>query len=167
MSNQFYYYLVHLNEYDRKKKLEGSFAMNLDEFHKRWKEYSNKFNFPYAELEVSIENKIANIKVSNYGNITFIGNIIDFGNEKILKTINMIALGDGSPQLGVNIFIAIGILIACVNPKEDAEFRGKILNNLGLPDIKIGSKSSTVINGLQYVLNWTKEVGIWFSIKNV
>src|SRR5690606_22445681 len=136
--NQFYYYLLRLNEYDGKIRLSGSLVVSLNEFQERWNNYSEEFNFPYGDLEINIDNSILNIKLHGNKNIGFLGDIIEFDDEKILKSINMIASGDGSPQSGANMIIAIGILIACLNPQEDVEFRNNLFRDLGLLDIKFG-----------------------------
>lgn len=165
MSNQFYNYLLRLNEYDRKIRLSGSLAVSLNEFQERWSNYAEEFNFPNSELEMNIENSILNIKLHGNNNIAFLGDIIEYDDERILKSINMIASGDGSPQSGVNMIISIGILIACLNPQEDVEFRNNLFRELGLFNIKIGTKSSIVVNDFKYAVNFTKELGLWFSVK--
>ncbi|KIO68728.1 hypothetical protein B4064_1654 [Caldibacillus thermoamylovorans] len=164
MSNQFYCYLLRLNEYDRKIRLSDSLAVSLNEFQERWNSYAVEFNYPYSDLEISIDNRILNIKLKGNKNIAFLGDIIEYDNEKILKSINMIASGDGSTQSGANIIIAISILIACLNPQEDVEFRNNIFRDLGLLDIKFGTKSAIIVNDFKYAVNFTKELGLWFSI---
>ena len=47
MSNQFYCYLLRLNEYDRKIRLSDSLAVSLNEFQERWNSYAVEFNYPY------------------------------------------------------------------------------------------------------------------------
>jgi len=165
MSNQFYYYLLRLNEYDRKIKLRGSLAVSLNEFQERWENYAKEFNFPYSSLEIKIDNNILNIKIHGNKNVAFLGDIIEYNNEKILKSINMIASGDGSPQSGINMFIAIGILIACLNPQEDVDFRNNLFRELDMSNIKIGTKNAVIVNDFIYTVNFTKELGLWFSVK--
>ena len=164
MSNQFYNYLIRLNDYDRKIRLSESLAVSLNEFQERWDNYSEEFKFPYGNLEISIDNSILNIELLGNKNIRFLGDIIKYDDEKILKSINMIASGDGSPQSGANMFIAIVILIACLNPNEDLEFRNNLFRELGLFDIKLGTKNSIVVNDFKYTVNFTKELGLWFMV---
>lgn len=165
MSNQFYNYLLNLNEYDRKIKLTNSLAVSINEFQERWETYAKEFKFQYEHLEIKKDNNVFNIKISENKNIAFLGDIIEYGNEKILKNINMLASGDGTPQSVVNIFIAIGILIACLNPQENIDFRNEILKELDMFNLKIGMKSAILKNDFIYTVNFTKEIGLWFSVK--
>ncbi|EQM29531.1 hypothetical protein N399_03840 [Bacillus licheniformis CG-B52] len=71
MSNQFYCYLLRLNEYDRKIRLSDSLAVSLNEFQERWNSYAVEFNYPYSDLEISIDNRILNIKLKGNKNIAF------------------------------------------------------------------------------------------------
>lgn len=166
MSNQFYNYLLRLNEYDRKIRLSGSLAVSLDEFQERWNNYAHEFNFPYTDLGISIDNNVLNIKINGNKNIVFIGSIIEYNDEKVLKSITMIASGDGKLQSGFNIIIALGILIACMNPHEDVDFRKRLFEKLGLSDIKIGTKNAVIVNDIKYAVNITKELGLWFSVNS-
>ncbi|WP_405098044.1 hypothetical protein [Oceanobacillus sp. FSL H7-0719] len=166
MSNQFFNYLLRLNEYDCKIRLSDSLAVNLDEFQERWNNYAEEFNFPYRNLEISVDKNVLNIKIHGNKNIALLGNIIEYNDEKILKSITMIASGDGRLQSGLNMIIAIGILIACLNPQEDVDFRKRLFEKLGLSDIKIGTKNTIIVNNLKYTVNFSKELGLWFSVKS-
>lgn len=165
MFNQFYYYLLKLNEYDRKIKLNDSLAVSLNDFQERWNQYAVEFHFTYSDLEISTNDSILNVELIGNNNISFLGDIIEYNDEKILKSINMIASGDGSPESGANIFIAIGILVACLNPQEGVDFRKNILAGLELFDIKVGMKNSIVVNSFRYTVNFNKELGLRFSVQ--
>lgn len=165
MHKQFYNYLINLNEYDRKLKLSGSLAVSLEEFQNRWKSFANEFEYLYEDLEISIDNKIFNIKINGNKNIAFLGDIIEFGNEKILKNITMLASGDGTPQSGVSMFIAIGILIASLNPQENVDFRNEIFKELDMFNLQLGMKNATIKNDFIYTVNFNKGIGLWFSVK--
>lgn len=164
MSNQFYEYLVKLNAYERKRKLKGTLGIDLTEFEKNWAIFSDEFQFPYNKLELDDGNSLVNIKLKDYKNILFFADLLSFQEEKILKSITMVASGDGTPKSGANIFIAMGILIASLNPDENVEFRKKIFSELGISDLKMGTKSETIVNNFSYRLNTSKEIGVMFSV---
>lgn len=165
MHKQFYNYLINLNEYDRKLKLSGSLALSLEEFQNRWKSFAKKFEYLYEEFETSIDDKIFNIKINGNKNIAFLGDIIEFGNEKILKNITMLASGDGTPQSGVSMLIAIGILIASLNPQENVDLRNEIFEELDILNLQLGIKNVTIKNDFIYTLNFNKGTGLCFSVK--
>jgi hypothetical protein len=167
MSREFYDYLIKLNEYERKIKYSNSLAVNMDEFESRWEETATVFNFPYGKLSFNIENTILQIKVLNNNNIAFIGDIIRYKDEIVFKSITMIASGDGTPISGSNMLLAMGILIACINPNENVEFRKSIFRDLGFFDPKNGIKGSTVKNDFIYKLNFSQETGLWFTISRI
>jgi hypothetical protein len=164
VSNQFYEYLSRLNEYERKRKLKGTLGIDLTEFEKNWATYSAEFQFPYNKLELDEGNSLVNIKLKDYKNIIFFVDLLSFQEEKILKSITMVASGDGTPQSGANIFIAMGILIASLNPNENIEFRKKIFSELGISELKMGTKSETIVNKFSYRLSTSKEIGVMFSV---
>ncbi|MBD1222371.1 hypothetical protein GLV94_02540 [Virgibacillus halodenitrificans] len=160
--NQFYDYLLKLNEYDRKIKYSNSIGLTVSELNERWKGYANEFNFQFKELQVDFNEKDSfQIKLDK--NIIFLGNTID-DEEKFIKFITMIGSGDGTIQSGMNIISSIGILIASLNPNEDIGFRKGILERLGLLGKEIDIKNETVANDLSYVLKRSKELGVWFTV---
>lgn len=167
MSNEFHHYLLKLNEYTRKITLEKSLAVNVEELEQRWSKYSKEFDFEFDRLLLSTDNNFLQIKLHNNKNIALFGDIIEFNEEKIIKNINMIARGDGTPQSGAHMFIAIGILIDCFNPYEGVEFRKKLLKDLGILEVTIGMKNTVIINGLKYTVNFSKELGLMFIISRL
>lgn len=164
MSNQFYDYLIRLNEFERKQRLSNTLAIDLDDFKNRWKKYAEEFQFPYSCLVIDMDNRVFQIRVLNNKNIAFFGDATPSQDEKILKNITMLASGDGSPQSGTNILIAIGILIACLNPNENVEFRKQILEQLGLFKLEFGMKKVAVGNDFNYTINFSKELGLLLSV---
>ncbi|MGX1447701.1 hypothetical protein ACUXOD_001449 [Bacillus sp. 153480037-1] len=167
MSKEFYNYLIKLNEYERRNKYSNSLAVEVIEFEKRWGKLADEFHFPYKKLSLNPEETILQIKLLNNSNIAFVGDIINYNDETLLKSITMIASGDGKPESGSNMLIAIGILIACINPNEDIEFRKSIFKDLGMFDPKIGMKGTTVRNNFKYKLNFSQEMGLWFTISRL
>ncbi|MBQ4843323.1 hypothetical protein M5E03_18645 [Bacillus safensis] len=164
MSKEFYNYLLKLNEYERKNKYSNSLAVEIKDFEERWSKFTDEFQFPYNELLLSLENTILQIQLLNNSNIVFVGDTIRDNDEILLKNITMIASGDGKPESGSNILLAIGILIACMNPNESVEFRNSIFRDLGLFDLKMGFDGTTVRNDFKYKLNLSQEMGLWFTI---
>lgn len=164
MSNEFYNYLVRLNEYERKKILSDSLAVELTDFKNRWKKYAEEFQFPYKDLEVNLENHVIQINLRHNSNISFVGAVTNYKEDMILKSITMIASGDGSTQTSANMFIAMGILIASINPHESVEFRKNLLSDLGILELKDGTKNVVIVKKIKYGLNFSKELGLWFSV---
>ncbi|MGQ5208971.1 hypothetical protein [Bacillus subtilis] len=164
MSIEFYNYLIKLNEHERRKKYANTLAVEVREFEKRWRNFACEFQFPYEEITTNLDNNILQIKLLNNNNIAFVGDIVEYNDEIILKSVTMIASGDGTPKLGADMFIAIGILVACFNPNEDVEFRNKLFKDLGIFETEIGMKNAIIMNDFKYSINLSKEMGLWFSI---
>lgn len=167
MSREFYNYLIKLSEYEHRIKYSNSLAINIVEFEGRWEETANEFNFPYRKLSFSTEDTILQIKLLNNKNIAFMGNIVECEEETVLKNITMIASGDGNLMSGSNMLVAMGILIACINPNENVEFRKSIFRDLGFFDPNFGMKGSTIKNDFIYKLSFSKEMGFWFTISRI
>lgn len=167
MSKQFYDYLIRLNEYDRRIKLSDTLAWSLMEFKSHWEKFASEFQFAYKNLIIDFNNHVVTIKLEGNENIAIVANLIDFNDEKILKSITMFASGDGTTRSGADMLIAIGIIIACLNPHENVEFRKKIFKELGINDIKIGTNNALIVNDFKYAISLTQKTGLMFSVSRV
>lgn len=164
MPNQFYEYLIKLNEYERKQTMKGSLAIGVNDFEEKWRRFAEEFQFQYRDLVIECQNGILQVKLQNNKNIGFVGEIVTFQEEKILRSITLIASSDGTLRSGTDMLIAIGILIACLNPNEKVEFRKSILEQLGLFKMEMGMKTVTMVNDFRYSLNVSKEFGLFLSV---
>lgn len=90
-------------------------------------------------------------------------------NDNSVRSIMLIARGDGSSQSGLDIIVVIGSLIATIDPSLEPSERGDILKKVGLfggSDIR-NLEGSTIKNGVKYFINSSEQIGIMFGVQNV
>jgi hypothetical protein len=136
-------------------------------------EFKNNFNSFCANngidlyiKKMQVENGSVNNSVAYTINqqIAFVGVINKSDNT--LNGVTMIGQGNGTPNSGTNVILAMLCLIASVDPSLSADQRGHILKQLGMlnkdNDILNLSDNFTV-NGIKYFINSSHQIGIMFG----
>ncbi|AWG24239.1 hypothetical protein [Flavobacterium kingsejongi] len=82
-----------------------------------------------------------------------------------VRSIMMLAQGDGSLQSGVDIIITITGIIAGLDPSLAPNGRGEIMQKIGLLEgEKINNmEGETIKNGIKYSITSSQEIGILFA----
>lgn len=143
---------------------------NFDNF----KESFNKYALDAgSELRITgdiiiDEGEYPTFKYMLNSHIGFIGTLTS--DKKRIKSLMMIGSGDGTSQSGVNLFVVMGGIVACVNPEFSAEDRIAVLKGVGFlsDDVDLMNHSATTERGdIIYSYNSAPQMGIIFGADNM
>jgi flagellar motor protein MotB len=140
-------------EKEEAKKIPGTLGMTPTQFMVAFNESAEEFDstlrIKNIKLEVgSIQNSFQHTFTENLG---VIGTVNKQDNS--VRDVLLLGSGNGLASSGMDIFIAMGILIAATNPELAPEERGDILRDLGLMD-----------ENTRYNISGSEQIGIMFSV---
>lgn len=149
-----------------KPKVIYSLNLSPDEFKDRFNQAAQNSNMKIANINIEngdVQNTFNN-RITN--NINVVGVINKSDNS--VRNLIMIGAGDGTPQSGADVLIAMGLLIASANPELIPEERFKILQDIGLAKKgdNLPTKGDLIRHGRKYSFNVSKDTGIQFTISD-
>jgi flagellar motor protein MotB len=154
-------------EKEEAKKIPGTLGMTPTQFMVAFNESAEEFDstlrIKNIKLEVgSLQNSFQHMFTENLG---VIGTVNKQDNS--VRDVLILGSGNGLASSGMDIFIAMGILIAATNPELAPDERGDILRDLGLMDENtdiLNIDASTIRNGIRYNISGSEQIGIMFSV---
>lgn len=90
-------------------------------------------------------------------------------NDGTVRDVMIMGQGDGTIASGMDIIMAMGILMMTVSPELNADERGRILKELGMIGDNIDLTNvdkSTIRNNKKYWVNCSKDIGVMFGVQN-
>lgn len=162
-----------ISEKDENKEIEESEEVStlpytVDEFREKFDVAAEEFGLFFRSNKTAeiVEGQVNNtqqvVTASDYVNIFATLN----KNNEVLS-INLIGVGDGTTDSGVEIMATIGATIAASQPELSPDERGDILKDLGLiGDEEIGDDMATTTRGkFTYSLSINDVTGVMFFVE--
>ena len=144
----------------------GSLGMTPEQFKDEFNRAAQELDFPYTIKKITVQDGSAQ-NIFQYMFTDRLG-LTGSVNKKdgTVRDVLLLGQGDGSLQSGVDIILAMGVLIESTNPELSPADRGKILKNIGIlgDNVDVSNmEGSTIRNGIKYSINSSPQIGIMFS----
>lgn len=147
-------------------EVPGSLGMTPEKFRQEFNRAAKELEFPYSINKINIQNGSAQ-DVFQYMFTDHLG-LTASVNKKDGTVRDMLVMGqgDGSLQSGVDIILAMGVLIETTNPNLSPTERGNILKDLGIIGDNVDVSDldgKTIRNGIKYTVTSSPQLGIMLS----
>lgn len=147
-------------------EIPGTIGMTPEEFKEAFNAAAKEFDSNFRIGNITVEDGPVQdtFTVHLTDHLAIVGSVNKADGS--VRDVLIMGQGDGSLSSGLDIMVAMGILIAATNPELTPEERGKVLEDLGLFDDTVDltdHTASTIRNGIQYTLTASDMIGIVFS----
>mgnify|MGYP007069474501 CR=1 FL=1 len=139
-----------------------SICTNVEELKNKFNEQATKNNFNYKMSNISISDNKNTFTCYLEKKLLLSG---DINQDNTVRSIVLLASGDGTLKSGANIMLCISNLLSTIDLNLVPKDKGDILKELQM-DIAHEGKTSTIRNGYKYSYTSSKNIGILFTIKN-
>lgn len=147
-------------------EVPGSLGMTPEKFKQEFNRAAKELEFPYRINKITVKNGSVQ-DVFQYMFTDHLGLTASVNKKDgTVRDVLILGQGDGSLKSGVDIILAMGVLIETTNPDLSPTERGNILNDLGVMGDNVDVNNldgKTIRNGIKYTITSSPQLGIMFS----